>query len=154
MFNHSFFKSFVYAFNGIHSAVKQERNIRIHLVVATFVMWFSQYYNFTKSQYAVIILSVAGVISLEMVNSAIERCVYKPSAEKYMMAGVVKDMAAGAVLVYSIGVAICGIIMFWDPDVLTEIFNRYAQQPLRIVLLLVTMSLGYIFITKKRGETT
>ena len=145
MFNHNFLKSFVYAFNGIKSAIKQERNIRIHLVVAAFVIWFSQYYNFTKSQYAVIILSVAGVVSLEMVNSAIERCVYKPSEEKYMMAGVVKDMAAGAVLVYSIGVAICGIIMFWDPDVLTEIFNRYAQQPLRIVLLLVT---------KKRGETT
>ena len=56
-------------------------------------------YEFTRVEYCLItIMMVGGVMALELVNSSPERAVERPVPERYMTAGAVKDMAAGAVL--------------------------------------------------------
>ena len=107
-----FVDSFLYAAQGIRTAVREERNMRFHLCAAFYVYLFSLFYGFGKTEYILITLMVCGVLALELVNSSLERTVERPAPDRYMTAGVVKDMAAGAVLVFSIGCAVCGAVLF------------------------------------------
>ncbi|MEG0396561.1 MAG: diacylglycerol kinase [Oscillospiraceae bacterium] len=146
-----FFNGFLYAFSGIRRAIKEERNLRFHLCAAFYVYLFSLFYNFGKAEYALITLMVGGVIALELVNSSIERTAAHPEPFRYMTAGAVKDMAAGAVLVFCIAAAICGVILFWDIAVFMKIFEFFKTHLILLALLLASFLILYRFIFKKRG---
>ena len=132
--------------------MRQERNMRFHLCAACYVYFFSLFYDFSKTQYAVLTIVVCGVIALEMLNSSLERCVDRPSPDRYMTAGVVKDMAAGAVLVYSIGAAVCGILLFWDIKVMRDILSFFVQTPLAAVCFAVSIIASAWFIFGKEDK--
>lgn len=142
----SFFRGFVYALNGIRAGIQKERNLRFHLCAAVYVYVLSLFYSFTATQYCLLTILVAGVIALELVNSALERAVSRPSPERYVTAGVVKDMAAGAVLVFSIAAAVCGAFLFWDTVIFGEIFAYFAAHPMLLVLLAASLAFSYWFI--------
>ena len=142
----AFFRGFVYAAQGIKVAVLEERNLRFHLCAAFYVYLFSLFYNFGKTEYALLTILVAGVLSFELVNTALERAVSQPPDERYAIAGVVKDVAAGAVLVFSAGAAVCGIILFWDIAVFRQIVSFFLAKPLLLVLFIVSLVVSYWFI--------
>ncbi|GAJ99107.1 diacylglycerol kinase [Geomicrobium sp. JCM 19055] len=56
---------------------------------------------------------IGGVIALEMVNTAIERLVDLVSSDYHPLAGIVKDVAASAVLIFSMIAVVVGIIIFF-----------------------------------------
>lgn len=147
-----FWRSFVYAFNGIRVAIKEERNIRFHLCAAVYVFVFSLFYNFGRTEYILLAIITAGVISLELVNSALERAVSRPSPERYVTAGAVKDMAAGAVLVFSIAAAVCGVFLFWNLEVFASIFTFFCTHIVWLCVLLASIagSIYFIFIFGKK----
>ncbi len=146
----SFFRSFGYAFSGFAAAVREERNLRFHLVTAAFVLYFSHFYQFTKAEFSLLVLSICGVIALELVNSSIERAVARPAPDHFFIAGAVKDMAAAAVLVFSIGAAVCGLILFWDPHTLREIVGYFLSAWYRLPLLAAAVAAGYLFVFQYR----
>ena len=148
---HSFFNGFRYAFSGIRRAIKEERNLRFHLCAAFYVYLFSLFYDFGKIEYAFITILVGGVFALELVNSSIERTAANPEPFRYMTAGAVKDMAAGAVLVFCIAALVCGILLFWDLAVFSRIFTFFAQNLLALAGLVLMLISSYMFIFKKRG---
>ena len=65
-----FVDSFLYAAQGIRTAVREERNMRFHLCAAFYVYLFSLFYGFGKTEYILITLMVCGVLALELVNSS------------------------------------------------------------------------------------
>lgn len=133
----SFVRSFVYAANGVKTAMLEERNLRFHVCVAVYVYIFSLFYDFGRAEYAVLTVLIVGVIALELVNSAFERSVSRPAPEQYRTAGAVKDIAAGAVLVYCIGAVVCGIFLFWDREAFSRIIAYFAKNiPVLIILIL------------------
>ena len=136
-----FVDSFLYAAQGIRTAVREERNMRFHLCAAFYVYLFSLFYGFGKTEYILITLMVCGVLALELVNSSLERTVERPAPDRYMTAGVVKDMAAGAVLVFSVGCA-----------VFRRMFAFFAARPLLAVLLAASLAVAWQFIFGKRKE--
>lgn len=146
-----FADSFRYAANGVYTAVREERNMRFHLCAAFYVYLFSLFYDFGKTEYMLITLMVCGVLALELVNSSLERTVERPVPERYMTAGVVKDMAAGAVLVFSIGCAVCGVLLYWDTAVFARILAFFAARPAAAVGLIASLALSAWFIFFK-GE--
>lgn len=150
MHKSSFFCSFGYAFSGFIAAVREERNLRFHLVTGTFVLYFSHFYKFTRAEFLLLILLICGVIALELVNSSIERAVARPAPDHFFIAGAVKDMAAAAVLVFSIGAAVCGAVLFWDPDTLLEIAAYFFDAWYRLPLLLAAFAGGYLFVFQYR----
>lgn len=152
MKSHSFAASFRYAAQGIRAALREERNLRFHLCAACYVYLFSLFYPFGRTEYLLITLMVCGVPALELVNSAIERAVDKPDREHDAAAGAAKDMAAGAVLVFSIGCAACGVVLFLDFEVLGDILAFFVQYPLAAVLLAVSLAAAWRFIQGKRPE--
>ncbi len=147
-----FTDSFFYAAQGIRTAVREERNMRFHLCAAFYVYLFSLFYEFGKTEYILITLMIVGVLALELVNSSLERTVERPSPERYMTAGVVKDMAAGAVLIYSIGCAVGGILLFWDMAAFRRIFDFFVEKPWCVLLLAGSLAAAWKFIFGKRKE--
>lgn len=147
-----FLDSFRYAAQGICAAVRQERNMRFHLCAAFYVYLFSLFYRFGKTEYMLITLMVCGVLALELVNSSLERTVERPAPDQYRTAGVVKDMAAGAVLVFSIGCAVCGVLLFWDVAAFRRMAAFFAKNPLCAVLLAASLAASWRFIFGKRKD--
>lgn len=138
--------SFKNAFVGILSAVKNERHMRVHIVSAAYVLWFSSFYSFTKTEYGVILAVIALVISSEMFNTAIEDAVDLASPSYHEKAKRAKDTAAGAVLISAIIAAIIGIMFFIDLNVLTDIFNYFKSSLMRVILLFVSIVFSILFI--------
>lgn len=108
----SLVKSFGYAFRGIISAVKSERNMKIHVVIALLVIGFGFYFSLSGIEWLFITLAICGTITLEMVNSSIERAVDLATDQIHPLAKEAKDFAAGAVLIYAIFSVIIGFIIF------------------------------------------
>lgn len=106
------FKSFSYAIEGIIHAAKKERNLRIHLTVTVLVCLFGLWFSISITEWLIILLTIAGVISLELVNTALERVVDLVTTEHRPLAKQAKDVAAGAVLIFAFIAVIIGIVIF------------------------------------------
>lgn len=105
-------KSFTYAWKGIGSFIGKEHNAWIHLTITTAVIVSGFLLNITSAEWIAIVLSIALVLSAEAFNTAIERLVDLTSPEENYIAGDVKDIAAGAVLICAIAAATVGLIIF------------------------------------------
>lgn len=106
------YKSFGYAFQGIFTTVKKERNIKIHLFATICVIIAGILFHITKAEWITCLILFGLVISLEMVNTAIESVVDLVTEERKPLAKRAKDAAAGAVLVSAILAAVIGLMIF------------------------------------------
>ncbi|MBE6288946.1 MAG: diacylglycerol kinase family protein [Bacteroidaceae bacterium] len=105
-------KSFTFAWKGILTCAGHEQNITFHLIAAIIVLAAGFCFGISRTEWMVVMLCIGTVIAAELFNSAIERLVDMVSPEWEKIAGEVKDIAAGAVLVTAIAAAIVGIIVF------------------------------------------
>ena len=105
-------KSFGYAIKGMFIALKEEQNMRVHLVAIAVVTFAGIYLGLTATEWAIIALTIGFVVSLEMVNAAIENLVDHVSPEFNKEAGKIKDLAAGAVLVAAIVATVIAVYIF------------------------------------------
>ena len=119
------YKSFGYAFAGIFACLKKERNIKIHLFMALMVTIFGFILKISLTEWCICLVLFGLIISLELVNTALEAVVDLVTSEKRPLAGYAKDTAAGAVLAASIFAAIIGVIIF-VPKLLAFILNLFS----------------------------
>ena len=108
----AFFKSFIYAIHGLWSGVADQRNLKFQLGVAVTVVGAGFYLSITAIEWSIILLCIAMVIGLELINTALENLVDLVTLERKPLAGKIKDIAAGAVLIVSILSVIIGVIIF------------------------------------------
>lgn len=104
--------SFKYAFEGIISSFKTERNMKIHVIVMILVIIVGILLKINKYEWIICIICFSIVISGELFNTAIETVVDMVMPNKNEKAKLAKDISAGAVLVMAIGSAIIGLIIF------------------------------------------
>lgn len=107
-------RSFGYAWKGITSCVGKEQNLSFHLIATVLVVIAGFAFEISRTEWMIVILCIGMVIAAELFNSAIERLVNLVSPERHPLAGQVKDIAAGAVLVCAVAAAIVGLIIFLD----------------------------------------
>lgn len=105
-------KSYRYAAKGVKYTLNSQVNIWLHLIIAVIVSLLAYLLHFTAEQLLIVVLAIGFVITAELFNTAIEEMVNLLSPEYHEVAGVVKDVAAGAVLVSAITAAIVGCILF------------------------------------------
>ena len=105
-------KSFVYAWEGIVSFFRWEHNAQIHLGVTFLVLVLSVTLGVNKWEAIAVVFSIAIVWIAEMVNTAIEKTIDFVSVEKHPQIKLIKDIAAGAVLVAAIAAVIVGCFIF------------------------------------------
>jgi diacylglycerol kinase len=106
-------KSFVYAFEGIKTFLRFEPQALIHLTATILVIIAGFYFEINKYEWIAVFFSIGIVIVSEMLNTAIEKLTDMVSPEIHPKAKVVKDLAAGAVLLASIVAAVIGLIIFF-----------------------------------------
>ena len=140
-----FARGFVYAYNGIRAAIREERNFRFHLCAALYAFVAAYWAQLPAVETALIALCVAAVLALELVNSAIERAVDKPDTTHWWSAGAAKDMAAGAVLVMAVGTLIVALCVFWP--------RLGTLRPTRPVGLVLTLVIFCKFIFRSSNST-
>ncbi|MCF0255229.1 diacylglycerol kinase family protein [Bacteroides heparinolyticus] len=103
---------FGYAWKGIRCCIGKEQNLSFHLIAAIIVVIAGFILSITKIEWTIVILCIGVVIAAELFNTAIERLVDLVSPQQHPIAGKVKDIAAGAVLVCAVTAAIIGLIIF------------------------------------------
>lgn len=105
-------RSFSYAFDGIKHAFKNEPSFRVHIALSLLVAFAAFFFKFSLIEWAVLAVTIFLVISLEMVNTAIEAVVDLVSPEIRDMAKVAKDVTAGAVFFSAMMAIGIGILLF------------------------------------------
>lgn len=110
--NKTVLRSFQVAIEGIMLTVKEERNFRIHLAISVIVVFLSFLLALSKVEWLFIMTAIFGMLSLELVNSAIERAVNLVTNQYHPLAKAAKDMASGALFLFSIYCMIIGASIF------------------------------------------
>ena len=104
--------SFKYAFEGIASSFRSERNMKIHVIIMIIVIIWGIIFKISAIEWIVCTILFALVISAELFNTALETIVDMVMPEINEKAKLAKDISAGAVLILAIASAIAGIIIF------------------------------------------
>ncbi len=107
-----FIKSVGFALTGIKWFFKNERNAPVHLAAATGVIVIGVFTELNSTEWCFIALAIGVVLAAEIFNTAIEKTVDVIFKEQNENAGLIKDLAAGGVLVCSLLAAAIGAIIF------------------------------------------
>jgi undecaprenol kinase len=105
-------RPFTFAIVGILHAIRNERNMKIHAVVAVIVIILGLFYQLSAIEWMLIVFAIGGMLSLELMNTAIERVVDLVTKDFHPLAKQAKDVAAGAVFIYAILSVLIGCIIF------------------------------------------
>jgi diacylglycerol kinase len=105
-------RSFIYAARGIFLVFRYENNTRVHLAAGLAAIILGIVLEISRLEWIAVIMQIGLVWTAEIVNTALEKLVDMISPEFNPKAGVIKDMAAGAVLVTSVMALLVGILIF------------------------------------------
>lgn len=105
-------RSFKYASQGLIFVVKHEQNMQIHIITAVFILFLAYLTNLPLVHWLILLLVIAGMFSLEIMNTAVERTVDLVTEEYHPLAKRAKDIAAAAVFVYCVFAVIIGLTVF------------------------------------------
>lgn len=103
---------FNHAFRGLFQMFRSERNFKIHILAFIVVVLLGFYLDISSSDWIFILLISGLVISLEVINSAIERICDLYSTEKNEQIKNIKDISAGAVLIAALFAVVIGVMVF------------------------------------------
>ena len=105
-------KSFGYALKGIYAATLDQLNIKIHFLAVVIVTIAGIFFHITDMEWCLVVICYGMVLTAELFNSAIENLVDLVSPGHHPLAGKVKDIAAGAVLISAVCTAIVSLFIF------------------------------------------
>jgi diacylglycerol kinase (ATP) len=149
--------SFNYAIEGIIHAVRTQRNMRIHMITALFILTLCFFYDLKKLELLIITITITMVITSELVNTAIEAAIDATTNYYHPLAKIAKNVAAGAVLVTAINAVFVGFIIFWDklvPFTYTTLNKIKASNIYTIFIILVIVSILTLVVKAIFGEGT
>ncbi len=105
-------KTFSTAFSGIKYFFKTERNGKIQAGVSLITILSGLYLKLNAVEWIVIMLCIGSVLALEMINTALEHLCNLVHKDYHPSIKIIKDVAAGAVLIFSIISVVAGLIIF------------------------------------------
>jgi diacylglycerol kinase (ATP) len=142
------FRSFHNAFEGIMYATRTQPNMRVHFVIAAFVLLATLLLRLERSYVIATVILITIVLSLELINTAIEAIVDLLTVAHHPLAKTAKDAAAGAVLVAAVGAAIAGYLIFYQGIISGggRVFEAVQSVPANLVLIvLAVVAIATIF---------
>ena len=108
-----FLQSLLFAFRGIKNCLLTEKNFRIQFLIGLIILIAGVYFHISHTEWIIILLCISLVLSLEMINSAIESVCNFISPSYHDGIKRIKDISAGAVLISSLFSIIIGCIIFF-----------------------------------------
>ena len=107
--------SFKCAFAGLWYVLRTQRNAWIHLSVAMAVVMMGLWLGLSRTEWAVLALTIGTVLAAEVLNTVVEAAVDLATAEYHPLAKVAKDVAAGAVLLTAVAAVVVGLLILGPP---------------------------------------
>ncbi len=104
--------SIKYALCGIKYVFESQRNIRIQLIIMIVTYITGYVLNISSTEWLILILISTIILTLEIINTALEEVVNLVTDEYRKTAKHAKDTAAGAVLTASFFAVIIGLVIF------------------------------------------
>ena len=104
-------KSFRFAWKGFIYVFLNENNMKYHILAAIIVVMLGIWLKFNSIEWIIIVFCIGLVWAAEIFNTAIEKLVDLVSPEQNPNAGLVKDIASGAVLVTAMMALVIGVII-------------------------------------------
>jgi diacylglycerol kinase len=108
-------ESFRYAFAGIWYTLKTQRNAQIHLGITTTIVILGLTLKLTRTEWAILMLTTGFVWATEMLNTVAEAAMDYATTDFNPQVKIVKDVAAGAVLIAAITAVIVGLLILGPP---------------------------------------
>jgi diacylglycerol kinase (ATP) len=143
-------KSANHAIEGILHASKTQRHMRYHLYTAVIILLLSFSLGVSWEEFTALVILSIMVISVEMINTAIESITDVLFKDYDPRAKAIKDIAAGAVLITAMGAVVIGYIILFEP--LKDMFYsgitivKHTEGDIAIVALVIVLIL--VVITK------
>ena len=109
---HGLAKSFVFAFEGLKTAITKGRNFRIQIFVGTIAVLLGLVLKLSSFEWLALIIIISFVLILELINTSIEAITDMVSPEISEKAKIAKDVAATSVLISSIAGLLAGLVLF------------------------------------------
>lgn len=103
-------RSFWWALHGVHVVWREENNFRIEVFVAIVVLMAALIFNFTYTEFAMVLLACIMVLGGEIVNTAIEDVCNKIEPKEDAAIGKIKDTMAAFVLLSALGAVLLGLL--------------------------------------------
>lgn len=150
-------ESFNAAINGVIDTARTERNMKIHLCAAILVLIACFFFDISKVEFLVLVMTICMVIAAELINTAIEAAIDMTTNYYHPLAKVAKNAAAGAVFVTAIGAVVVGFIIFGDKltnlsyTIVDKVRN---SQPYTVLIVLAIICIVTVIIKAVFGEGT
>lgn len=108
----TFLRSFVHAWDGVRYVTLTQRNMRVHLTLGVLAVGLGIVLGISAIEWAVLFVAISLVLVSEMMNTVVEAMVDLASPRYHPLAGVAKDVAAGAVLLNAVLSVVIGLFVF------------------------------------------
>ncbi len=110
-----FLRSFYFAFAGLSFLFRTQRNARVEVALGLAACGVGAWVHISRVEWAIIAFTIALVLILEGLNTAIECAINLASPEIHPLAKAAKDLAAGMVLIASIASVAVGLLILGPP---------------------------------------
>lgn len=113
------------AWHGLKYTWKTQSHMRIHGYVATVALICAWVSSLARWEWLLLILTMGCVFVAETINTAIETVVDLVEPHFHPLAGIAKDVAAGAALIAALQAMVVGVLLFYQPlrQVLTHMLE-------------------------------
>jgi len=150
MYEHGFVESFNAAVEGFIYVLRSERNMRVHFLMAVLFILLGIYLNFSIVEISVLCITISFVLMAEMINTAIEILVDLVKSEFSPIARVIKDVAAGGVLISAVNACIVGCMLFLKkiPFDIREHLVSVRTSPWQVTFIALILVLGSAILGK------
>jgi diacylglycerol kinase (ATP) len=105
-------KSLTYATKGAFNLIFTEHSIMVQTSIAILMTILGLYFNISKTEWLFQILVTGLVLSIEGINTAVEKVCDFVHPDFHNKIGFIKDIAAGAVFFAGITAIIIGLIIY------------------------------------------
>lgn len=138
------------AVEGFIYVLKTQRNMRVHFLLAVFVLILALYLNMGRVDVLFLIAAISLVLLCEMINTSIELTIDLIKDAFHPLARIVKDIAAGAVLLSALNALAIGYMVFSKNIVLVmnEGITTVKQSPWHITLIALILVLFFVVAGK------
>ncbi len=104
--------SFKYALNGIKTALLSERNFQIECMLGLLILLPAIIFKISSIEWMIIIGCMGLVLSLELINTVIEKLCNFFHADFHPQIKIIKDISAAAVLIGAIASVVIALFIF------------------------------------------
>jgi len=150
MKNRNLVESFNNAINGIISTIRTERNMKIHITAAVLIILLSFLYKLTHTEFLIVLIVIGIVLICELFNTAVEKLIDLITDVYHPKVKIIKDMAAGAVMISAAVSLIVGYVIFFNrvSSDLETVIIRVGNSPLHMTVIALIITIILVVLIK------